>query len=145
MNIEELIEKLKDRGYRITKQRESILRIIIQADKPLTPLEIIRGVQKENTVDKATIYRNLEFLIENSILKEIYFNDNYIRYELAGQKHHHHIVCKNCHQIIPIELKEVEEILKTREKEIKKKYEFNEIDHSIEFFGTCNNCIHAKD
>jgi len=140
MKTLELTDRLKNRGFRITKQRLSILEALMEANKPLTPKEIIFKVRKVTSADKATIYRNLEFLLQNRIIKEVYFNDNYIRYELAQKKHHHHIVCKGCSKIIAVELRGVEELILKTEIKIQRKLRFKKIDHSIEFFGYCKNC-----
>lgn len=138
MQIENLIDKIKERGYRITQQREAILRILSKAKRPITAKTLQKKLRRK--VNKATIYRNLEFLVENNLVKEYYFEDNFVRYELANKPHHHHLICKTCRKINPIDSDALEDVLLITQKEIEKTYKFKIQKHVLEFYGECRAC-----
>ena len=91
-------------------------------------------------MNKTTVYREIEFLVKQNIVKEIQFSERSKRYEIVMKDHHHHIVCKRCKQVEEISSDELESKLDLLEKEIFKVKNFQGINHSLEFFGTCYKC-----
>ena len=49
---------------------------------------------------------------------------------------HHHLVCRSCGRTVEISLPGLEE----QTRKIAGQYGFAEIDHEVEFFGTCADC-----
>lgn len=87
-------------------------------------------------VNKTTVYRQLDKLLEENKIIEVELGDGKKRYELKDLDHHHHLVCKKCGKIDDIELDE-----KIIISELSKKTKFKVESHSLEFFGTCVDCI----
>jgi Fur family ferric uptake transcriptional regulator len=56
--------------------------------------------------------------------------------------HHHHLICTNCGRIIDYTdfVDEELELLKKTEKELTKKYNFEINNHTIQFYGLCDEC-----
>lgn len=86
-------------------------------------------------VNKTTVYRQLDKLVQNGVVQEINFGDGKKRYELAG-RHHHHLICDSCGKIIDIDNCFPENFEKT----VKIKNGFEIKRHSVEFFGLCSQC-----
>ncbi len=130
------LQKLKKSGYRITKPRQEILKILYSY--PLTVQEIATSLKKKKTsIDLASIYRGLELFKQMGIVQEIEFGEGKKRYELVDQnKHHHHLVCNNCGRIEDMRSKQENKMIK----ELQKKTNFKIQDHSIELFGLCYKC-----
>ena len=72
-----------------------------------------------------------------NIIKEIEFGEGQKRYELEDFKHHHHLICLKCRKVDDIELKTD---LEKEEKRFLKENGFKVVNHSLEFFGYCQNC-----
>ncbi|HRE40724.1 MAG TPA: Fur family transcriptional regulator [Ignavibacteria bacterium] len=126
---------LSDNSLRITNPRLEIIKILRENHKPLTIAEIHKKIKNRKT-DLATVYRTLNSFIKAKFVNEINFNDEYKRYELIiDRHHHHHIVCNVCKKIENIDRCITNEI----EKDLKKKG-YEDISHSLEFFGTCSEC-----
>ena len=125
---------LKEKGQRFTSQKKEVFYTL--KHKPQTVLEILNSLTaKNNLMDKTTIYRILVSFEELGLVREVNLGDREIRYELANNDHHHHLVCEKCKSIEDVELCE-DELLK----EVKKQSSFEIKSHSLEFFGICKKC-----
>jgi Fur family ferric uptake transcriptional regulator len=131
-------EKMKLGGHRTSATREVLIDVLQKAKKPLAVPELLLLLEKRKTlVNKTTIYREIEKLINHQVVKEIYFGNDKARYELADGDHHHHIICVEC--------KRVDDVAATKdvqlqEKDIAKTLNYKVLDHSLEFFGVCKSC-----
>jgi Fur family transcriptional regulator, ferric uptake regulator len=78
------------------------------------------------------------------------FGDDRSRYELAigpqGARHHHHLVCTQCGKIIDYTdfIDDEVELLTRTEKGLSQKYNFIITNHTIQFFGLCQECQKKK-
>ncbi len=134
-NEEEFRLILNSRSQRITNPRLEILGTLKLNHDPLTISEI-HGKLKNKKTDLATVYRTINLFAELGIVNEIDFKDEFMRYELVYDRHHHHhIVCKKCKKVENVEACVLEEL----EKLLNKKG-YTEISHSLEFFGVCEKC-----
>ena len=138
MNLKDILENLKERGFRITKSRKFILNQLFNAQKPLSPFDLLNNIGKEENFypNKTTIYRELNFLEKQKIIKEIHLEtEKEKRYEIENETHHHHVVCRGCDKIEDVEIgNELEK------KILGKVKNFASLDHSLEFYGMCNSC-----
>lgn len=136
---EAVIETLRDKGHRITQTRRAVLGIFFSSQIPLTVQEILKGLEhKKLTVNKTTVYRELEFLLSEKLIEEIQFGSEQMkRYELALGSHHHHIQCVECGAVADVDMPQE---LIAASKHIKKQTGFRVLDHSLEFVGVCKNC-----
>ena len=65
--------------------------------------------------------------------------DRCSRYELVHEDElhrHHHLICTKCGKVIEVE----GDLLENLEAKIEKQYNFKINDHSVKFFGICENC-----
>jgi Fur family transcriptional regulator, ferric uptake regulator len=89
---------------RDTTQRRLIRRLLHEADRPLSPREVLLLAQKEKArLGMATIYRNLNALIADGWLIPVELPGEATRYELSGKAHHHHFRCRACANVFEIE------------------------------------------
>lgn len=141
-----LKEELKKKGYKLTPQRRAIVDTIIASEgKHLTAEEIYDEV-KINCPDigLATVYRTILLLEEIGIVSRLHLNDGCSRYELvhSDEEHrHHHLICSKCNAVIEVE----DDLLDELENEIKTKYGFRIVDHSVKFYGYCKQCQEVLD
>lgn len=136
--LEHILVQLKTNGYRLTNIRKAILGLLVKSHEPLSSLGLQSLLlQKEMSVNKTTVYRELAFLKKQNIVRELQFRDSVKRYEIMPENHHHHIVCVNCEKVEDVELKKD---LDKAERMISKNMNFKIINHSLEFFGLCAKC-----
>ncbi|CUN65014.1 transcriptional repressor [Clostridium sp. NSJ-49] len=146
ININELKENLKEKGYKLTPQRRAILDIIIEKEgQHLTAEEIYDEVKKRcPDIGLATVYRTVLLLEEVNVIYKLDLNDGCSRYELvhSDEEHrHHHLVCNKCKRVYEVQ----DDLLEELEERIEKTYKFKILDHSVKFFGICSECCDCNE
>ena len=144
--INELKENLKNKGYKLTPQRRAILNSIMNSeDRHLTAEEIYDLVKIDcPEIGLATVYRTVQLLEELGVVSKLDLDDGCSRYELVmeGEAHqHHHLICNGCGKVIEVE----GDLLDELEKNIEKNYSFKILDHSLKFYGICEECKREND
>ncbi|TNF72694.1 MAG: transcriptional repressor [Acidobacteria bacterium] len=82
---------------RDTRQRRAIREVLEQADRPLSPGELLEAAhERVPGIGQATIYRNLKALEDKGWLAVVTIPGQPSRYERAGKAHHHHFLCRSC-------------------------------------------------
>lgn len=137
-------EQLKEKGYKLTTQRQAVLDVIIQySGKHLTTEEIYELVkEKHPEIGLATVYRTLLLLDKLELVYKLDLDDGCSRYELNkhNEDHrHHHLICMKCGSVEEVE----EDLLDSLEEQILHKNKFIVKDHRVKFYGHCEKC--AKD
>jgi len=123
-------------GYKATPARLSVLKLLKEAKRPLSPQTIVEGVSRD--ADQATTYRILKALKMAGVLRQIDFQHSHPHYELANMEDHHHLVCITCGAVEDVEGCDIESMEKNI---LRKSKKFRGIErHSLEFFGLCNKC-----
>jgi Fur family ferric uptake transcriptional regulator len=142
---EELLKNLRDQGYRVTPQREIVIRIFQEAgDKHLSAEDVFEILQKKNEdVSLATTYRTLRMLVKMNILRELDFAESHKHYELidADSPPHHHIICLNCNKTIEFE----DEMVNELGKRIAEKYGVEIVDMQFQIFANCPHEVDHED
>jgi Fur family ferric uptake transcriptional regulator len=91
---------LHQHGRRVTPQRQMILDAIREGGGHSTPEEILQRVHTRSTaINTATVYRNLNFLVEMYLVMPCNVGGHRIVYEIAGTTPHHHLICHQCGRI----------------------------------------------
>nr|WP_079287050.1 Fur family transcriptional regulator [Clostridium baratii] len=144
--MQELKEDLKKKGYKLTPQRRAIVDTIIKNEgRHMTAEEIYDEVKKDcPEIGLATVYRTVLLLEEVKLLSRLDLSDGCSRYEIIhkDEEHrHHHLICDQCNKVIEVE----EDLLEELEHRIETKYKFKIQDHSVKFFGLCDECIKKND
>lgn len=138
-----LLEKfqtlLKENSLKFTKQRELVLKFLYENDGHFTPEDIYTLLKKQYpdvNIGIATVYRTLTLLETSQIASSISFGVQGKKYELGLKKHHDHLICTHCGDIIEF----FDEIIESRQEEIAKKFNFQMTDHTMKIIGLCENC-----
>ncbi len=135
MDTEHLLKDIKKTGLKITAPRKEILNAL--SSNLLSAQEVAMVLKEKGfNTDLVTIYRTLELFTELEIVRKTQFEDKSTRFELiAGQEHHHHLVCIKCGIVEDVV---VDEEMLT--KQIEEKSQFKLQRHALEFFGFCKRC-----
>lgn len=142
MDLNNVNEILKKKGYKFTPQRKAILEVVSEKfGEHLSSEEIYDLVKVKNPeIGLATVYRTVQLLVELDVLSKLNLDDGFVRYEMndhdGDQHHHHHLICSECGRIDEVR----EDLLESIEAEIERKYEFQIKDHKLKFFGLCKSC-----
>lgn len=90
MKVNEVRNKLKEKGLKVTPQRIAILEAIIKLNNHPTAENIIDYIRKNHpNVATATVYKVLDALIENKLVYKVKTDKDIMRYESIAEKHHH--------------------------------------------------------
>ena len=88
---------------RSTRQRAAIRTAIGQAQRPLSPQEVLAASQAEvPALGMATVYRNLKLLLEAGEITSVNLPGDSARYEPSHQAHHHHFQCTACQRVFDV-------------------------------------------
>jgi Fur family ferric uptake transcriptional regulator len=88
----------------MTKAREAVNKVLSEADRPLSALEI--GAMTEALCDTATVYRALHYLEEQGLAEsfvlhcEAHGTERY--YAARSSKHRHWFHCERCHRFVDL-------------------------------------------
>lgn len=119
---------------RNTRQKEAIRLAFLDADRPLSPEEILAYAQKRvKGISIATVYRNIGSLVDDKWLVSVDLPGESTRYEVAGKEHHHHFHCNSCGKVFEMEGCGVE---------LKPKLPrgFRVTGHEFFVYGSCAEC-----
>jgi Fur family ferric uptake transcriptional regulator len=95
--------RLREKGYRLTPQRELILEAVERLGHA-TPDEVLAEVRKHSTaVNASTVYRTLEVLEELGLIRHAHLSDRAPTYHSTSEHEHFHLVCRNCHKVISVD------------------------------------------
>ncbi len=90
---------LAGRNIKLTRQRQFVLNVIIDRGKPFSASDLYDDLSNE--MDLATIYRNLEMLNNEGIIRQVMNEKERQYYELACEHNpeHPHFYCNSCGRI----------------------------------------------
>lgn len=136
LNVADSAKTVRERGFRFTPQRQYILDAICESGGHITPDDIYRRVKaKLPTVNRATVYRNVDFLCEIRLVVAAQIGRK-MYYEMADSDPHHHLVCRNCNDIVEIKHNTVKGLFSKIQREASFQVD---MDHLV-LFGLCEHC-----
>jgi Fur family ferric uptake transcriptional regulator len=138
LKTEDILQQLSEIGYRQTRSRRAVIRVLEEAKGWLRPEEIqARGKRYCPSLGLVTVYRTLALLSRLDYIGRVHFEDGchgYARTELA---HGHHLVCRNCHQVVEFPgWEDISALIEPIEQETG----FLVEDHVLGLLGLCPVC-----
>ena len=137
-NVQLLKDGLQNEGLRYTSQRQIVWDEICKTDDHRDAEEIYFKIkQGGHKVSRATVYRTIDVLVKNNLVRKLELGDGRNRYEnKLDSSHHDHIVCIQCGRIDEF----MDENIEKLQDEIAKKYHFKIVRHIHQLFGICKDC-----
>ncbi|MCD4679392.1 MAG: transcriptional repressor [Bacteroidales bacterium] len=136
-----IIKTLSNQDFRITPVREKMVEYFSNIKQPLTAIQILELFRVDKVkVHKATVYREIDFLLSHDVIHSLNLRKDAVSYELNSLSHHHHFVCEKCGDTIDIIPEKVETALRKFETNLIKKEKVKVNYHSLKIFGFCNRC-----
>ena len=134
---QQLVDKLKTRGYRITPQRAMILReTIFHPGHPSVEQIYDRVKSIFPMTSLATIYKTITLLKDEGEILELGFAGESSRYDASHPEPHPHLICVRCHKIIDPEIP----LFESMPDQLAEKYGYKIINHRMDIFGICPTC-----
>ena len=132
---------LRAAGMRQTPQREGILRVLHDSDRPLTVEEIWERMPERRS-GLPTIYRNLERFVQEGWAESILGADQVMRFVRCNSRHHHHhLQCEQCGRMSEVDACGLDASLA----EMERISGFRIPRHQLMLFGLCPACRAEKD
>lgn len=130
---------IEGKGYKFTKQKQSVLKTLVESNIHLNAEEIYKKV-KEFSISLATVYRSLKMFSQLDIIKEMNINGvNYYEMKIFSAKPLHiHFRCIRCNKIIDIDNKSLDYLRINRI--VEKENNLTVYDANIMLIGLCSKC-----
>ncbi|NLE75318.1 MAG: transcriptional repressor [Chloroflexi bacterium] len=136
-HLQELIAKLKGRGYRLTPQRMAILRVLMGSQEHLTADEIYQRVKADFPMTSlATVYKTVALLQELGELWEVGFGQESSHYDGSAPFSHAHIVCRRCKALTDVQPGALDSL----DEDVARRTGYRDVRHRLEFYGLCPQC-----
>lgn len=136
-----ILQKLKDGGHKITPQRMAIIAILAKSEGHPTVEAIYDQIKNDfPTMSLATVYRNILLIKSMGEVLELGFPDGSNRYDGNKPHPHPHVICIKCKKIVDPDLDGLD-VLKAA---VAKETHFTILNHRLDFFGICSDCMKAQ-
>lgn len=134
----EIARRLRERGYRVTPQRLQMLEVLHSEVDHLSAEEIHSRVAGTNPdLNLSTVYRTLEMLTAEGIVRQANLGGGRRFFELASETEpHHHLVCKRCGRIEHIAARHLSDL----ESHLLAEHGFEVDEASLTSYGKCREC-----
>ena len=136
-----IIQKLRNNGYKITPQRLAIVKILAESEDHPSVENIYDQINKDfPTMSLATVYKNIILMKSLGEVLELGFPDGSNRYDGNKPYAHPHVVCTKCKKIVDPDLESLDDMTK----EVAAETHFKILNHRLDFFGICSDCMAEK-
>lgn len=127
------------RGVQLTPIRHQVLSLIWESHKAVKAYELLdRFKPLKNAAKPATIYRALDFLIEQGLIHRVESLNAFVGCSRSGHQHEQLLlICKQCQEV---EERPAMEVMSALSREINQAC-FIAHSKAIEIHGVCKNCI----
>lgn len=124
-------------GARNTRQRSEIRQAVEELATFATAQDIHDRMRHRGSgVGLATVYRTLQAMASAGELDAIRTPDGQVAYRICSPGHHHHLICRGCGRTVEVSIPSLEQQVRAMAAE----QGFAQVDHELEFFGTCAAC-----
>lgn len=123
---------------RSTRQKRALAAVLDASQNFRSAQELFTDLRaRGENVGLTTVYNQLRALADSGDVDVLRSDDGESLFRRCGSgDHHHHLVCRQCGRTIEVEGPEVE-VWANRVAEV---YEFVDVSHTLEIFGTCAAC-----
>lgn len=138
-----LREKLQAKGLKVTPQRVAIYEAIVELNIHPTAENVIEYVKANHpNISVGTVYKVLDSLVENELLKKVKTENGIMRYD-AVLSNHHHLYCAETDRIEDYEDEQLNKLISDYFEKNKIK-NFKVQDIKLQITGKFSNNIKSK-
>jgi Fur family transcriptional regulator, ferric uptake regulator len=140
MSLAATKDTLKQRGIRLTRQRQLLLELIDQSGKHLDAESLYQMAHvRDPKLNRVTVYRTLKLLKEGGLVDELdllHYDGDQHYYETRTKQEHAHIVCLRCGKVEEF----FGEVLQRLRRQIEATFGFQIVVARTEIGGYCAHC-----
>lgn len=139
---EEFLRFLRRRGQRVTEERLALLEEIFSLHGHIDADEVLLSMKGRGLkISRATVYRNLELLVESGLVRKHRLVGRGLLYEhIHPGQGHDHLVCTRCGRMIEF----ISPGINALQSEICRAHGFVTTQHTLQILGVCNLCASAS-
>lgn len=121
-------------GGRVTRARVAVYRLLLTSSEAFSHTDVAAQLMRSG-IDRVTVYRVLEWLVEHDLVHKIAGEDRVWRFSAHtnAQKEHAHFHCNRCGRVFCLE----QESQPPRPR-LPRGFRFNHIEMTV--LGTCAQC-----
>ena len=139
--LENIISKLRGRDFRMTPQREAVIRLLITSAAHPSAEQVHEEVKKAfPAISLATVYKTAALLREIGELSEISTKEGGCRFDGRNPQSHPHVICSGCKSIVDFDVVPLDDLMQ----EVARKTGYRLHDHRLDFFGICPRCARVE-
>ena len=136
MTEEDWQRVLREKGYRLTPQRELVLHAV-DALGHATPEDVLAKVREQSAaINISTVYRSLELLEELGLVRHTHITDRTPTYHSKVTPDHVHLVCRGCGAVLEAAPSEFDSLLA----DLVSTHGFEADLGHLTVFGRCADC-----
>jgi Fur family ferric uptake transcriptional regulator len=134
---------LRGRGLRLTRERRELFEEIFSQHRHLDADELLQAMRAHgSTISRATVYRNLELLVECGLVRKHRLDRHRLLYEhLHAGQDHDHLVCAACGRVVEFQSPGIAAL----QTEICRAHGFDPARHTLQILGVCRACAPARE
>jgi len=135
----EIIGALQQRGLRLTRQREAVCEAVFGCPGHICAEHILAVVESRHPglgMNKTTVYRALDLLLDLGLVIEHKCGDGRAQYEPASRGRHSHMICRRCGRLLDLD----ESVAGAIRSGLRDRHGFQAELESYPLFGLCASC-----
>ena len=137
IRLDEITQKLKESGHRLTPQRMAVLKILTSSFNHPSVEQVYDQVKVDFPMTSlGTVYKTVTLLKEMGEILELGFGEDSHRYDGARPDPHPHLICIKCNKIIDGDLSLDQKSLRSLEQASG----YQILRPQISLYGLCPDC-----
>lgn len=136
MASDTLAQVLRERGLRLTAQRQLVLEAVYDLGHATPDQVHCKVAETAAGVNISTVYRTLELLEEVGLVTHTHLSHGAPTYHAAAEAQHVHLVCRGCGRIDEVEPGVLDGVTAS----LKAERGFQVDVGHVSFFGECRDC-----
>ncbi len=136
MTTAEFETTLRERGHRVTPQRQLVYEAIERLGHA-TPEEVLNEVQRTASgINLSTVYRTIDVLEEVGLVRHAHLGHGSPTFHIADDSHHMHLVCRDCGKVIEVDAGVAGPLVGT----LSERFGFTTDVEHFAIYGLCAGC-----
>lgn len=131
------LEKLSKSGYRLTDSRRTVVEVMAETNRALSPLQAYDLARARHSgLGLVTVYRTLEKLEELGLIQRVHQPEGCQAFIAAFSGHQHMLLCSRCGRVQFFDGDNLDPLIL----KIHSDTGFQINDHWLQMFGICAEC-----
>jgi len=134
--LEDAVKALRDSGRRLSAARRLVLEALFADDAPVSAARLARSL----SLDESSVYRNLELLEQQGLLRHIHLGHGPGLYALVGPEDVEYLYCDRCTKVTPVTPAQLEPV----REQIRAQFGYTARFTHFAIVGVCADCAADK-